>query len=252
MAAHVDDVIGLLDALGARTAVIVGLDWGARIAWTTAQRYPERVAGVVALGVPFYPRPDRPPSETFLRADAFSIAGYFQTPGVAEAELERDVRRSLLYFFATLYGGSPPELLKAQYVDKPPGAQLLVGMPANEKLPAWLSEDDLQYYVREFQRTGFEPALNLYRNMDRNWRESASLAGVDVSQPALFIAGDRDPALMFGSTDAMKAHVPHLRAIVLIPGGGHLVQLQHPDTITRSERSRRWPDSGSRSAACCG
>lgn len=231
MTAYVNDVIGLLDALDASTGVVVGLDWGARIAWTCAQRHPHRIAGVVALGVPFYPRPERPPSETFLQSDGFSIVEYFQTPGVAEAELERDVRRSMLYFLATLYGGSSPDLLRAQYLEKPAGARLLDGMPEDQELPAWLSEDDLAYYTREFERTGFETALNLYRNMDRNWRESEPLAGVGVKQPALFIGGERDPALLFGSLDPMKEHVPHLRKIVLLPDGGHLVQLEHPGMI---------------------
>ena len=50
------DVMGLLDALHAETAVLIGHDWGAEIAWRCAQLYPQRIAAVVALSVPYSPR----------------------------------------------------------------------------------------------------------------------------------------------------------------------------------------------------
>src|SRR5579859_4131986 len=52
----VGDVIGLLDELGARRAVVVGHDWGAPVAWSTALYRPDRVRGVVGLSVPHTPR----------------------------------------------------------------------------------------------------------------------------------------------------------------------------------------------------
>ena len=39
----VGDVIGLIDALGAERAVVVGHDWGAPVAWNTALLRPDRV-----------------------------------------------------------------------------------------------------------------------------------------------------------------------------------------------------------------
>lgn len=92
------DVIGLLDALQAEKAVVVGLDWGARIAWSCAQNYPQRVQAIIALGVPFSPRSPQPPSEMLKKFanGKFSIVEYFQKPGVAEAELEQNVRRSMI------------------------------------------------------------------------------------------------------------------------------------------------------------
>src|ERR1044072_2814758 len=52
----VGDMVGILDALEAKTAVIVGHDLGARVAWQAAQVRPDRFRGVVGLSVPLSPR----------------------------------------------------------------------------------------------------------------------------------------------------------------------------------------------------
>jgi pimeloyl-ACP methyl ester carboxylesterase len=67
--------------------------------------------------------------------------------------------------------------------------------------------------------------------MDKEWRESESLKNVQVEQPALFIGGERDPATMFGSLEAMREGVPNLRKTIPLPEAGHLPQLQHPEII---------------------
>ena len=59
----VGDLVGLLDALEARTAVIVGHDWGANVAWTAAMLRPDLFRAVVAMSVPFRPRGASPEPE---------------------------------------------------------------------------------------------------------------------------------------------------------------------------------------------
>src|SRR6266404_7859596 len=97
----IGDLVGLLDALEAPTAVIVGHDWGAQIAWQAARLRPDRFRAVASLSVPLRPRgPARPTSVMPQTADAQFYQLYFQQPGVAEAELERDPRatvRTMLY-----------------------------------------------------------------------------------------------------------------------------------------------------------
>src|SRR6185295_19919564 len=92
----VSDMVGILDALGAASAVIVGHDWGATVAWQAALLRPDRFRAVAALSVPFRPRGKAPPTTLLPRTDsAQSYILYFQEPGPAEAELERDPRATI-------------------------------------------------------------------------------------------------------------------------------------------------------------
>ncbi len=97
----VGDMVGLLDALGVESAVIVGHDWGAPVAWHSALLRPDRFRGVIGLSVPFRPRGQARPTTMMPQNDeAVFYQLYFQDPGIAEAEFERDPRltvRSLLH-----------------------------------------------------------------------------------------------------------------------------------------------------------
>ena len=226
------DAVGVLDALGAERAVVVGHDWGAPIAWHCALLYPDRFSAVVALSVPYTPRSRTPPIQALKQifADNFFYILYFQEPGIAEAELEVDVRRSVRMVLYAWSGSAPKG---TAFMPKPKSARLFEGMPGPERLPPWLAEADLDYYVGEFERTGFRGGLNRYRNMDRDWEELAHLAGAKVQQPALFITGENDPVLGFTRMDALKTHVPNLREVVMLPGCGHWTQQERPSEVNQ-------------------
>lgn len=227
---HVADAVGVLDALGEESAVIVGHDWGAPMAWHGALLHPERFPAVAALSVPYTPRPPAPPTQLMKRLfqDRFFYMLYFQEPGLAEAELEADVRRSMRLMLYDASGDAPRSAWQAR---RPKDAKLLDEMRDPERLPPWLTEADIDYYTAEFERTGFRGGLNRYRNMDRDWEQSAHLAGATVQQPALFVAGERDGVLRFTGTDAMKASVPNLRNVVILPGCGHWTQQERPAEV---------------------
>jgi pimeloyl-ACP methyl ester carboxylesterase len=241
----VGDLVGLLDALEVQTAVIVGHDWGANIAWQAARLRPDRFRAVVALSVPFRPRgPVRPTSVMPQTADAQFYQLYFQEPGVAEAELERDPQatvRNMLYGAsgegaaairaAAASSGASPNLGMV-----PKGGGFLRGSGAPATLPAWLSEADIDFYAGEFKRSGFRGGLNYYRNIDRNWELTAAFADVKVTVPALYVAGDRDMVVSFPGTDQLLANlkqfVPALRNIQMLPGCGHWTQQERPGEVS--------------------
>ncbi|SDI20091.1 alpha/beta fold hydrolase [Pseudomonas panipatensis] len=183
------DIRAAMDALGQARAAVIGHDWGAFVAWHLALWEPQRVEALVTLSVPFAGRPRRPATEIMreLHGGRFNYILYFQQPGVAEAELDADLSRSLRLFFRDP-GDSDPFLQ-----DKPADARLFDDLPSPARLPAWCSEADFAIYLRTFAGRGFRGALNWYRNFERNWQRSESLAGLKVQQPTLFAIGDRDP-----------------------------------------------------------
>jgi pimeloyl-ACP methyl ester carboxylesterase len=102
-------------------------------------------------------------------------------------------------------------------------------------LPAWLSEDDLDVYAGEFERTGITGALNRYRNMDRDWEDLAPHRGAPITQPSLFIGGVLDASTTWMS-DAIDAHpttLPGLSASHLLDGCGHWTQQERPAEVNR-------------------
>lgn len=236
----VGDMLGLLDALGAETAIIAGHDWGAPVAWHAALLRPDRFRGVIALSVPFGPwMPVQPTSAMPQTDDAVFYQLYFQDPGIAEAELERDARDALRRIFCSLAGDATRNADVAGLTDAVGMVSrqggLLAGLVDPPVLPPWLTEDDLEVYAEDFARTGFRGGLNWYRNIDRNWELLSTFAGARVQVPALFIAGDRDLVLGFRGADRLvnnlRASVPRLRQSIILPGCGHWTQQERPQEV---------------------
>jgi pimeloyl-ACP methyl ester carboxylesterase len=230
---HVGDMVGVLDALGAPTATIVGHDWGAPVAWNAALLRPDRFTAVAALSVPWQPRGPMPPTEVMkaMFGDQWFYFLYFQEPGRAEAELDADPATFLRAFLYSISGDAPLEQL-FKMAGGPKSDTMLEHLLQPDRLPPWLAEDDLAFYVGEFSRTGFRGGLSWYRCADLSWELTAAWQDARVRQPALFLAGDRDlVALLPGVVEAMKESVPDLRKAELLPGCGHWTQQERPHEV---------------------
>jgi len=235
----VGDMVGLLDVLGEGSAVIVGHDWGAPVAWHAALMRPDRFRAVIALSVPYRPRGSAPPTSQMPRtSDASFYQLYFQTPGVAEAELETDVRMSLREILYSASGDAPRRSSSAPDVGAamvPKSGGFLTHMRDPKVLPRWLTETDLDIYAEQFVHSGFGGGLNWYRNIDRNWELLAPFAGASVSVPALYIAGDRDVVVSFPGMSqvisSLPRFVPQLRATLMLPDCGHWTQQERPGEV---------------------
>jgi pimeloyl-ACP methyl ester carboxylesterase len=230
----VGDMVGLVDALGAESAVIAGHDWGAPVAWATALLRPDRFRAVIGLSVPFRPRGPVKPSTVMPQTDdAIFYQLYFQTPGVAEAELQRDVRATMRRLAYTGSGDAPPRQSGLGMVTR--GGGLLDHTVDPASLPSWLTAADIEFYAAEFSRTGFRGGLNWYRNIDRNWELLAPYAGALVTVPALYVAGDRDLVVKFRGMDQLIPNlakfVPKLRKTLMLPGCGHWTQQERPREV---------------------
>jgi pimeloyl-ACP methyl ester carboxylesterase len=229
------DIIGLLDALNAEKCVLVGNDWGSGLAWALSQLYPERVAAMFHLNIAYAPRGDEPPTASIAKfaKGHFNFALHFQKPGVAEREFEKDVKASMRRFLYAFSGETPPGVTEYLFMQKPADRDVLEGMPEPEKLPDWLSEADLDYYAKEYSRTGFRSPLNMYRNMDRDWQELPQVGMGEVKQPVLFMGGKKDPSVVYAPFDPMIRAVARLRKIIFLENCGHWIQQERVETVNQ-------------------
>ena len=234
------DLVGLLDAFGLEQAVFCGHDWGGLVAWSMPLLHPARTAAVIGVNTPFLPRPPVDPV-TLLRQtrgeDHYIV--FFQNPGEAEAIYENDVARSLRFIFR-----STPKAVAPRVVTK--GIAEKLATP-EESWPGKLvlTEEELQVYIEAFSRTGFGPAIEWYRNLERNWRLTE-----DVEQrvrcPALMIAAENDPYLPPALSENMQRWVPDLERHVLA-GCSHWTQSEQPDELNAlltDWLKRRFGDAG--------
>jgi pimeloyl-ACP methyl ester carboxylesterase len=231
----VGDMVGVLDALGDETAVIAGHDWGGPVAWHAALLRPDRFRAVIGLSVPYRPRGQSRPTTVMPQTeDAVFYQLHFQTPGVAEAEMEHDVRASIQGMLLMLSGDAPPGTPTFSMVPRA-GLRASGPAPLPATLPSWITSADIDFYVGEFTRTGFRGGLNWYRNIDRNWEILAPFAGARVNVPALYVAGERDLVLTFpGAAELvanLKSFVPRLQQTIILPGCGHWTQQERPNEV---------------------
>jgi len=231
------DIVGLVHALDEERAIIVGHDWGAPVAWHCALLRPDIFHAVALLSVPYRQRSwkDMRPTEAMKR-----MAGgqefyqlYFQEPGKAETELEADVHTTMRMFLYSASGDPPPEKRWRFLFGK--SEKFLDTGSLPDTLPAWLTEQDIDFFTKEFERTGFRGGLNWYRNIDRMWELTPFLSGAKLHQPVLFVAGEFDPVITMlrEAFDTLEQTVPNLRKKVLLPGAGHWIQQERPAEVNQ-------------------
>jgi len=222
-----DDLAGLLDALGLDQAIFVGHDWGGLMVWPMARLHPGRVAGVVGVCTPHSRRPEKAPTE--MLKERFTLDHYmlrFQEEGVPERAFEGRERQVFEMMFRH---PAPREIWPKLF---PSAFELLTKLEEFEGAAAEelvLSEKDLEVYVETYAKSGWRGGINLYRNLDRNWR---LLEDVDetVRQPALMVTAELDMFLPAEMTKGMEKRVPDLE-VRSIPGCGHWVTWQAPDAL---------------------
>lgn len=223
------DIIGLLDVLGERDAVLVGQDFGGGVVWQTAIEYPERVRAVVS-GVPLTSRYQQPKmfDTAPLGREMFLHINYFQEPGVAEAELDGDPHRFLRRIYYMLSAEPPVDGYQRYRYFPLEGTRYTDVLSEPPHVMEWFTPLDLEYFASEYGRVGFAGGLNWYRaNVSAARAADPDAAEPTVDVPAMYITGERDPVLDMVAPDAlptMKQRVTDLREINLIRGAGHFVQ----------------------------
>lgn len=224
------DAVGIADALGHETFTLVTHDWGAIVGWYMASLYPRRVNAVFALSVP--PTIGTPVGaltrqENF--GDNFVYTVYFQQPGVAEAELDADVRQSIRMLYYSVSGDAPAFGFMRP---KPASSKMLDGLVDPDPLPSWLTEEDLDRYVEDY-RDGFRGPINWYRSIDRGIELTHHLVGIKIMQPAHFMIGSLDPmnVLLAEPLAHVEQNAPNLRGNIVLEGAGHWLPVERPKEV---------------------
>jgi pimeloyl-ACP methyl ester carboxylesterase len=231
----VGDLIGLMDHLGEREAVFIGLDFGVFATYDLAFRHPERVRALIGLENPVVPHNPAisPLAEARTMANQhFLHIAYFEPYGPADADLDAHPREFLTKVFYALSGDY-------HYLDvwkHPPGVTYLEALPEAPPLPwSWLGEIELEFYVSEYSRSGFTGGLNWYRAMDLRWAERRRFEGAKNPAPFFFIGSEHDVDLEgFHGHDPLgqlKDQYSDIRAVEMIGHAGHMVQMERPDEV---------------------
>ncbi|XP_050375599.1 uncharacterized protein LOC126793190 [Argentina anserina] len=223
----VGDVIGLLDALAITKAFLVGKDFGSIPAQIVAALHPDRVAGVISLGIPFIiPGPSA--IQNHLLPEGFYISRWQAPVGRAEADFGRfDVKSVIRNIYILFSGSEIPIAGKDQ--------EIMDLFDPAIPLPSWFSEKDLSVYASLYEKSGFCYPLQI------PYRASVVDCGytdLKVSAPTLLVMGEKDyffklPGIGdYIRTGAVKHFVPDLD-IKYIAEGNHFMQEQLPEQINQ-------------------
>ncbi|XP_065879813.1 uncharacterized protein [Euphorbia lathyris] len=224
----VGDLVGLLDALEIDQVFLVGHDWGAIIAWYFSLFRPDRIKALVNTSVPFMPRD---PTVTFVQSyrnhfgDDYYVVCY-QKPGEAEAEYA-EIDTAKLFRIILSYRDPRPENAFPRDLEKLP-----------DTLPCWLTNKDINYYAKKFDKTGFSGGLNYYRNFDRTWELTAAWTEAQVKVPVKFIVGNLDityniPGIKeYIHNGGFQRDVPLLKEVVIMENVAHFLIQEKADEIS--------------------
>ncbi|WP_411816530.1 alpha/beta fold hydrolase [Hyphococcus sp. DH-69] len=222
-----EEFCGLLDALEIDKAIFCGHDWGGSLIWSMAQLHPERVAGAIGLCTPLRRRaPVEPISILRKRFGDIHYFVQFQTPEVPETLFATDVERFVKLMFRRPVARDKWAALVPDIFDVP-GRFKNASEPSDSGMI--ISPEDAQVYIDAYRHSGFHGGINLYRNVDENWRYMANRDEM-VRVPSLWVGAELDLFLPPETASDMDELVSDLEKH-LIPDCGHWVTWEKPNEV---------------------
>ena len=187
-------VADVLEVAGDRPFHLIGHDWGGAVAWTVADRHPERLHSLTVLS-----RPHPSAFQEALRADSDDQRHRsrhhraFDDPSTASLLLDDGARR-----------------LRRGLVDN--------GVP----------DDAADLYLSVLGTVdALDAALAWYRATALG---GVSVGPIRV--PTLYLWGDADHTVGRTAAEATARYVDAPYELVVVPGGGHFLTDDHPEEVT--------------------
>lgn len=233
-----DDLAGMLDAKGIDEAVFCGHDWGGAVVWAMARLHPERCSGIIGLNTAAGRPAGMAPAANAVPNDIVMTANYyvatFMPPGLAEAALEADVRKTFDFFLSR--GGVDiwdAENFPSYPEDSPERQMNLLAMLERDNPPGepFLPEEVMQYFTETYEATGFTGGLNWYRAIPRMGPIMAN-AAPRIEVPCLYIGAEHDVILPPTSANGMEDFITDLEKYT-VAGSGHWTQQEKPEEVNR-------------------
>ncbi|MFE3574475.1 alpha/beta fold hydrolase [Lysinibacillus sp. NPDC059133] len=214
------DLVALLDHYQYKDAIFMGHDWGASVVWSMALLHPERVNKMINLCLPYQVRGERPWIDFMEEAfgDDYYFVHFNKQPGVADAVLDENAAQ----FLRNLYRKNVPSQGSVE------GMEMINLAKATQPLgEPVMSDDDLSVYITAFNKTGFTPSINWYRNLNRNWHLLGDISPI-LHQPTLMIYGEKD---IIPPLPNIKDFVPNIDIKSL--NTGHWIQEERPEELNQ-------------------
>ncbi len=222
-----DDLAGLLDALDIEKAVFAGHDWGGFVSWTMPVRYPDRCLGAIGVNTPYLAFPTTDILRAAFPDDEKLYILWFQKPEVAESVMDSAVRP---IFEKMMRRGSPPTPGgMAAMTDANPFRRIAEMEAPGEPM---LSADEIEVYVRAFEKSGFFGPVSWYRNIDRNKTLYPGVGSERLELPCLMVTAEWDMALRPELAAGMPAVCADLETH-MIEACGHWTQQEKPEELNR-------------------
>lgn len=190
------DVLALIGALGADSAVVVGHDWGAAAVYSAAAEDPAKIKKLVAMSIP-HARGFAGDPTIFLEAPHFL---YYQLPWA-----ERLVWSNDFAHIKRIYREWAPSY--------DPPAEVLADIKATLRTPG-ATESTLGYY---WTLLSADPAV------------TEAAAAKSMAMPTLVITGAEDGPVNGGRFEKARSAFTGPYTFVKLEGVGHFPQLEAPD-----------------------
>ncbi|KVH89561.1 Epoxide hydrolase-like protein [Cynara cardunculus var. scolymus] len=221
----VTDIAIILQSLAISKVFVIAKDFGSMVGYIFSIFFPEKLAGIVTLGVPYMPPQALQQIQTL--PEGFYMRRW-QEPGRAEADFGRFDAKTVVRGIYVLF--SERELPIAGENE-----EIMDLVDPTAPLPSWLTEEDLDIYATSYKKSGFLTALHVpYRSLlEKVEPPNQDPNNLRIETPALFITGDKDfffniPGMEEYLTNGVKNYVPNLE-IIFVPEGSHFVHEQFPD-----------------------